>query len=65
MEPLRSYGRNINAGGLDPAVVADLVADAIGANRFWIFTHPDLMDGALRRWQSIAAGENPRPLVGS
>jgi short-subunit dehydrogenase len=63
MEPLRSYGRNINAGGLDPAVVADLVADAIRTNRFWIFTHPDLMDGALRRWQSIAEGENPRPVV--
>jgi NAD(P)-dependent dehydrogenase (short-subunit alcohol dehydrogenase family) len=65
MEVLRSFGRNINAGGLDPPVVADLVADAICANRFWIFTHPELMDGALRRWQSIAAGENPRPFTGN
>jgi len=46
--------------GMAPAAVADLVADAIAANRFWVFTDPRFTDVALGRWQGIAEGENPR-----
>jgi hypothetical protein len=43
-----------------PAAVADLVAEAVASGRFWIFTHPDFTGIAQRRWQSIAAGKDPR-----
>ncbi len=46
--------------GMPPAAVADLVAEAVASRRFWILTHADLTKIALRRWQSIAAGEDPR-----
>jgi NAD(P)-dependent dehydrogenase (short-subunit alcohol dehydrogenase family) len=45
--------------GMAPAAVADLVADAIAADRFWVLTNPDFTAIALRRWQSIASGDNP------
>ncbi len=43
-----------------PAAVADLVADAIAANRFWVFTDPRFTQLALDRWQRIAEGHNPQ-----
>jgi hypothetical protein len=46
--------------GMAPAAVADLVADAIAANRFWVFTDPRLTQIALDRWQRIAEGHNPQ-----
>jgi len=45
--------------GLTPATVADLVADAIGEQRFWVFPHPDWIEMAERRWHSVAEGLNP------
>jgi len=45
--------------GMTPAAVADLVATGIEEDRFWLFTHPDWMPWAVRRWDSIAEGENP------
>jgi len=49
--------------GMAPAAVADLVADAIAANRFWVFTHPRATQRALDRWQRIAEGRNPQTEV--
>lgn len=46
--------------GMAPAAVATMVAEAVASGRFWILTHTDFTEIALRRWQSIAAGENPR-----
>jgi NAD(P)-dependent dehydrogenase (short-subunit alcohol dehydrogenase family) len=46
--------------GMAPAAVADLVADAIAANQFWVFTDPRLTQIALDRWQGIAEGHNPQ-----
>jgi NAD(P)-dependent dehydrogenase (short-subunit alcohol dehydrogenase family) len=51
--------------GMAPAAVADLVADAIAANRFWVLTDPLLTQIALDRWQSIAEGRNPQTEVDS
>jgi NAD(P)-dependent dehydrogenase (short-subunit alcohol dehydrogenase family) len=45
--------------GMQPAAVADLVADAIVADRFWVLTDPGFTAIALRRWQGIANGDNP------
>jgi len=49
--------------GMAPAAVADLVADAITANRFWVFTDPHFTQLALDRWQRIAEGHNPQAAV--
>lgn len=46
--------------GMAPAAVADLVADAITADRFWVFTDPRFTQVALDRWQRIAEGRNPQ-----
>ena len=43
-----------------PAAVADLVADAIAADWFWVFTDPHFTEMALDRWQRIVEGQNPR-----
>jgi hypothetical protein len=49
--------------GMAPAAVADLVADGIAANRFWVFTDPRFTQLALDRWQRIAKGHNPQTEV--
>jgi NAD(P)-dependent dehydrogenase (short-subunit alcohol dehydrogenase family) len=56
----RPYARRAVEEGMDPAAVADLVADAIAADRFWVLTHPELTEVALRRWQGIADGRDPQ-----
>jgi NAD(P)-dependent dehydrogenase (short-subunit alcohol dehydrogenase family) len=45
--------------GTNPAVVVDLVANAVMADRFWVLPHPEFVDLAVRRWHSIAEGLNP------
>jgi NAD(P)-dependent dehydrogenase (short-subunit alcohol dehydrogenase family) len=45
--------------GTNPAVVADLVANAVMAGQFWVLPHPEFVDFAVRRWHSIAEGLNP------
>lgn len=57
------YVERVIDEGMPPAAVADLVADAIAAERFWVFTDPAMIDVATRRWQTIAAGENPQMLM--
>ena len=49
--------------GMAPAAVADLVAEAITAGRFWVFTDPGFTQMALDRWQRIAEGHNPQTEV--
>src|SRR5262249_6668136 len=45
--------------GTPPAAVADLVAAAVEAEQFWIFTESQFQEMAIRRWHSIAEGRNP------
>ena len=52
------YERVIDEG-MAPAAVADLVADAVTAGQFWVFTNPQFTEIALGRWQRIAEGRNP------
>ncbi len=53
------YRRAISEG-MAPAAVAGLVADAIAADRFWVFTVPQFTQTALDRWHRIAEGRNPQ-----
>ena len=59
--PLREA---IAAAGIAPSQVAGDVVDAIVADRFWIFTHPETPTYAGRRFDDIAAGRNPSAAYG-
>ncbi|HUY23240.1 MAG TPA: SDR family NAD(P)-dependent oxidoreductase [Acidimicrobiales bacterium] len=48
--------------GAPVAAVADAVADAVEAARFWVLPHPEFVDLAVRRWHSIAEGADPEPM---
>jgi hypothetical protein len=48
--------------GMTPAAVADLVATAVGEDRFWVLPHADWMPMAFDRWDRIREGLNPEPL---
>jgi NAD(P)-dependent dehydrogenase (short-subunit alcohol dehydrogenase family) len=58
-EPVRQLVRSWVEQGMPPSAVADLVANAITAGRFWVLTHPEFTQQALARWQSISEGVNP------
>ncbi len=45
--------------GTQPAAVADLVADAVEENRFWVFPNPEFVELAIKRWHMIADRQNP------
>ena len=67
-EPPAALGADVVLGhvrrvideGMPPAVVADLVADAVEAERFWVLPHPEFVEVAVQRWHDIAEGVNPR-----
>jgi NAD(P)-dependent dehydrogenase (short-subunit alcohol dehydrogenase family) len=67
-EPPSALGADIVLGhvrrvideGMPPAAVADLVADAVETDRFWVLPHPEFVDLAVARWHDIAEGINPR-----
>ncbi|HEX9259785.1 MAG TPA: SDR family NAD(P)-dependent oxidoreductase [Acidimicrobiales bacterium] len=60
-EVSRKYVRRAIDEGMTPAAVADLVVDAVSANRFWIFPHQEWLDLTVRRWDRIAERLNPEP----
>ena len=47
------------AGGLAPEKVADRVFEAIRDERFWVFPHPEMLEAARSRMESILAQKNP------
>ena len=49
------------AEGRTPASVADAVADAIAADRFWVIPHQDFLDIAIARWETIGEQVDPEP----
>jgi NAD(P)-dependent dehydrogenase (short-subunit alcohol dehydrogenase family) len=59
----REFLRLLLDAGIDPAEVADGVADAIKADRFYIYTHPHLMAGIESRAAAVVAGEGPPPMA--
>ena len=48
--------------GMTPAAVAELVANGIETDRFWLLPHPDWMPMAVDRWDRIGEGIDPEPL---
>ena len=58
-EPLRAMFDQLIAEGMPPMAVADLVIDAIRAGRFWIFPHPEWLDGVLAWTHSMIEQRNP------
>ncbi len=67
--PQRTAAQEVSLGylrraideGMSPAVVADLVVDAVRNDRYWIVPHPEWMDIAMERFHSISEGANPSP----
>ncbi|HUV17231.1 MAG TPA: hypothetical protein VMW33_02010, partial [Ilumatobacteraceae bacterium] len=47
------------AEGMQPGAVADLVADAVRSDRFWVFPHPDFLEIAVERFHSIGEQLDP------
>ena len=56
---LGRHARRAIDEGMPPAAVADVVAAAVEADRFWIFPHPEFVELAVRRWHGIAEGSDP------
>jgi hypothetical protein len=55
------YFRRAIDEGSQPAFVADAVADAIAADRFWVIPHQDFLDIVVQRWETIADRADPEP----
>jgi NAD(P)-dependent dehydrogenase (short-subunit alcohol dehydrogenase family) len=47
------------AAGTAPSDVAEQVVSAIRQERFWVFPHPELLDGVRARFESILEERNP------
>jgi NAD(P)-dependent dehydrogenase (short-subunit alcohol dehydrogenase family) len=60
-DDVRQAVRAAIESGLEPAIVATAVRDAIVADRFWILTHPELNDAVLDRYTGAIEGRNPQP----
>ena len=56
------YVRRAIDEGTTPAVIADLVADAVVDRRFWVFPHHDFVQLCIERWDTIAEGTDPELL---
>jgi NAD(P)-dependent dehydrogenase (short-subunit alcohol dehydrogenase family) len=51
--------RRLIAEGLAPAAVAERVVQAIRAEEFWVFSHPELVVAVQQRAEAIVAGRSP------
>ena len=58
-EVAEAHVRKAIAEAIQPAEVAGFVADAVAADKFWVFTGQEWVDLVAERWNSIAHGEDP------
>jgi hypothetical protein len=49
----------VGSGKITAAEVAQMVFDAIAADRFYIYSHPKALGNAQARFDAIVAGTNP------
>ncbi len=49
----------VGSGKITAAQVAQMVFDAIGADRFYIYSHPKALGNAQARFDAVVAGTNP------
>ena len=47
--------RQVIESGLPPASVADRVFDAVQTDRFWVFTHPEMVRATTARQEEVLA----------
>ena len=47
------------ASGLDPDGVAETVFEAVETNKFWVFTHAEMLPAITARAEGAVAGRNP------
>jgi hypothetical protein len=59
VEAMRETLRALVATGLAPERVAELVVDAIRAERFWVLTHGEWAPMLERRMRDVVEGRNP------
>jgi NAD(P)-dependent dehydrogenase (short-subunit alcohol dehydrogenase family) len=57
--------RSLVEGGTEPAGIADEVLDAIVAERFWVFPHPDAIPALDKRLRGIHDGTDPTSIFTS
>jgi NAD(P)-dependent dehydrogenase (short-subunit alcohol dehydrogenase family) len=58
-EAARAFVSDQLRSGMEPAAVAELVHDAIIADRFWVFTDDQMVQSLAVRYEALLAGENP------
>lgn len=58
-EAMEQLGRQLLASGSPPSLVADAVLDAIRAERFYVFPHPEWKERIRDRMEDILAERNP------
>lgn len=58
-EMMAAFVRDQIRSGMEPAAVADLVHDAILANRLWVFTDMQMVQALEPRFKAVLAAENP------
>ena len=56
---VEGHFRRAIAEGAQPAMIADAVADAVTAGRFWVIPQHEFLELAVRRWSSIAERADP------
>lgn len=54
-----SYVKRVIDEGMQPAMVADFVADAVTTDRFWVLPDKDFTELAVARWSTITEEQNP------
>lgn len=59
----RAAAHQLVATGMDPALVAERVVDAVRTDRFYVLTHPDMTEGIRRRAEDVLAGGPPTPAL--
>jgi NAD(P)-dependent dehydrogenase (short-subunit alcohol dehydrogenase family) len=58
---LVNHAKRAIAEGVTPASIADAVADAVVADRFWIIPQQEFLDLIVQRWETIAERLDPDP----
>ncbi|RIK07244.1 MAG: hypothetical protein DCC49_10455 [Acidobacteria bacterium] len=56
---MREMLNQVIESGIEPAIVGEMVADAIEEDRFYIFPHPEMLGGFKSRADKILNGESP------
>ena len=56
-----NHARRAIAEGVTPASIADAVATAVVADRFWVIPQQDFLDLIIERWDTIAERLDPDP----